>query len=68
MELQQPCPANLISVVLTDQEVIEDLRAGEDDEPNIDISFVKFKGATLSIAPGSLAWKEAFSRDQNGAL
>ena len=29
--LEQPCAANLISVVLTDQEVIEDLRGEEDD-------------------------------------
>lgn len=61
--LEQPCAANLISVVLTDQEVIEDLRGEEDDgeEPNIDISFVKFKGSSACIAPASQAWKELFN-------
>jgi hypothetical protein len=64
VRLQEPCPANLISVVLTDQEVIEDLRGEEDDgeEPNIDISFVRFKGFSVTVAPDSRAWKDVFSR------
>lgn len=63
MALQEPCAANLVSIVLTDQEVIEDLRGDEDDgeDPNIDISFVKFKGTMIFLTPGTVAYKEVYN-------
>lgn len=64
MELASPVAANLVSVVLVDQEVVEDLRDNDEEEgmPNIDISYVEFKGATCHIPASSQAWRDIFSR------
>lgn len=63
VELASPVAANLVSVVLADQEVVEDLRGdeGEEGPPNIDISFVEFRGATCHVPVASQAWHDMFS-------
>jgi hypothetical protein len=48
-------PANLIGVVLADQENLMEYLHDEHPHPNIDVSFVKFTGREFQI-PSGVEW------------
>ena len=52
--LQCPRPANLMCVVLADQENLMQLRGDDHPHPNIDVSFVKFTGREVEIPTAAL--------------
>lgn len=53
MRLHSKRPANLVSVLLIDEENLMELYNDMHPEPNIDISYVRFEGLTTQLPVGT---------------
>jgi hypothetical protein len=51
--LARHCPANLVAVVLADQENLMQYLQDDHPHPNIDISYVKFTGREFQVPSGA---------------